>query len=297
MVDMHIHTVYSDGDKTIKEVLEKCEEKKLEYISITDHNTCKAYEEELLKNNTIFSGKIVMGAEMNATLDNGKRIELLAYNIKNPEIIEEWSNKFYSYDVLEKRFNRDKNKIIDICNKNNLVYDLNAIKKDIPVTDFFVVYMYFELIKHEENMIYMSEFLNSFNDFRREGLSNPNSIFYMGEDNSPQPMFRDVADIIHKAGGLVFLAHPFEYKFEDTIEFIDYLRKEIKLDGIECFHPSAEIDNRIDLLLEYARKNYLFISGGSDFHGDKKPNNYIGVGSGSLKISKKYIEEWCQILK
>ena len=292
MVDMHIHTVYSDGDKTIKEVLEKCEEKKLEYISITDHNTCKAYEEELLKNNTIFSGKIVMGAEMNATLDNGKRIELLAYNIKNPEIIEEWSNKFYSYDVLEKRFNRDKNRIIDICNKNNLVYDLNAIKKDIPVTDFFVVYMYFELIKHEENMIYMSEFLNSFNDFRREGLSNPNSIFYMGEDNSPQPMLRDVADIIHKAGGLVFLAHPFEYKFEDTIGFIDYLRKEIKLDGIECFHPSAEIDNRIDSLLEYARKNNLFISGGSDFHGDKKPNNDIGVGSGSLKISKEYIEEW-----
>lgn len=292
MVDMHIHTVYSDGDKTIKEVLEKCEEKKLEYISITDHNTCKAYEDELLKNNKIFSGKIVMGAEMNATLDNGKRIEFLAYNIKNPKIIEEWSNKFYSYDVLEKRFNRDKNKIIDICNENNLVYDLNAIKKDIPVTDFFVVYMYFELIKHEENMIYMSEFLNSFNDFRREGLSNPNSIFYMGEDNSPQPMLRDVADIIHKAGGLVFLAHPFEYKFEDTIGFIDYLRKEIKLDGIECFHPSAEIDNRIDLLLEYARKNNLFISGGSDFHGDKKPNNDIGVGSGSLKISKEYIEEW-----
>ena len=297
MVDMHIHTIYSDGDKTIKEVLEKCEEKKLEYISITDHNTCKAYEDELLKNNAIFSGKIVMGAEMNATLDNGKSIEFLAYNIKNPKIIEEWSNKFYSYDVLEKRFNRDKNKIIDICNKNNLVYDLNAIKKDIPVTDFFVVYMYFELIKHEENMKYMSEFMNSFNDFRRDGLSNPNSIFYMGEDNSPQPMFRDVADIIHKAGGLVFLAHPFEYKFEDTIEFIDYLRKEIKLDGIECFHPSAEIDNRIDSLLEYARKNYLFISGGSDFHGDKKPNNDIGVGSGSLKISKKYIEEWCQILK
>ena len=62
----------------------------------------------------------------------------------------------------------------------------------------------------------MSEFLNSFNDFRRDGLSNPNSIFYMGEDNSPQPMFRDVADVIHKAGGLVFLAHPFEYKFEDS---------------------------------------------------------------------------------
>lgn len=29
----------------------------------------------------------------------------------------------------------------------------------------------------------------------------------------------------------------------------------------------------------------------------KKTNNDIGVGSGSLKISKEYIEEWCEILK
>ena len=141
--------------------------------------------------------------------------------------------------------------------------------------------MYYELIKHEENLEKMGECANSFNDFRRDGLDNPYSIFYMGVDNSPKPMFKDVADVIHKAGGLVFLAHPFEYKFSDTTGFIDELRKEIALDGIECFHPSAEIDNRIDILITYARNNDLFISGGSDFHGDKKPNNEIGKGSGS----------------
>ena len=120
-------------------------------------------------------------------------------------------------------------------------------------------------------------------------------IFYLGADNSPKPMYKDVADIIHKAGGLVFLAHPFEYKLNDTIDFIDKLSKNIKLDGIECFHPSAEIDNRIEILIEYARKNNVFISGGSDFHGDKKPNNEIGRGSGSLEIPKEYIEEWVNL--
>ena len=291
MVDMHIHTTYSDGDKTLKEILEKCEENKLDIISITDHNTLKAYEDEILKNNNIFSGKIFKGIEMNATLDNKKTIEFLAYNIKNTKIIEEWSNKFFSYELLEEKFNKSKNKIIDICNKNGLIYDLDILKKDIPVTDYFVVHMYFELIKHKENMKYMSEFMDSFNNFRRNGLDNPNSIFYMGE-NFPQPLFRDVVDIIHKSGGLVFLAHPFEYMFEDTISFIDYLRREVQLDGIECFHPSAESDNRIEKLIKYARKNNLFISGGSDYHGDKKPNVYIGVGKGSLRIPKEYIEEW-----
>ena len=291
MVDMHIHTTYSDGTKTVEEVLKICEEKKLEYISITDHNTCKQYRDEALSKN-IFKGKLVTGAEMNATLDSNKRIEFLAYNIKNTEIIEEWSNKFYSYDILKEKFEESKKKIINICDKNGLIYDIDSIRKDIPVTDFFVVYMYFELIKHQENMKLMGEFINSFNDFRRNGLDNPNSIFYMGEDKYPKPMYKDVADKIHEAGGLVFLAHPFEYKFDDTIGFIDKLKKEIKLDGIECFHPSAEFGDRINTLVDYARKNNLYISGGSDFHGEKKPNNDIAIGSGSLNVSKEYIEEW-----
>ena len=32
MVDMHIHSLYSDGDKNIEEILKKCESKKLDYI-------------------------------------------------------------------------------------------------------------------------------------------------------------------------------------------------------------------------------------------------------------------------
>lgn len=294
MVDMHMHTLYSDGDKSIEEVLKNCEEKKLDYISITDHNTCKVYEDKAIKQN-IFTGKIVMGAELNAHVEN-KRIELLAYNIKHPEIINEWSNKFYSHEVLEQRFNRDKNKIIDICNKNGLIYNLDNIKKDIPVTDFFVVYMYYELIKYEENLKIMGNCADSFNDFWKNGLLNPESIFYMGEDNSPKPMYKDVANIIHKAGGLVFLAHPYEYRFEDTIGFIERLISEIQLDGIECFHPSSEEDNRSSILVEYAKKNNLYISGGSDYHGDKRPNNDIAIGNGTLKIPNEYIEEWAEVI-
>lgn len=298
MVDMHMHTLYSDGDKTVEEVLKKCEEKKLEYISITDHNNCRQYEDESLKKN-IFTGKIVKGCEMNATLDNGKRIEFLAYNIKNPEILNEWSDKFFSKEILTEKFELSKQASLEMCERAGLKYNLDNIKKDIPVTDFFIVYLFYEIVKYPENVEKLGNYANSFNDFRRIGLDNPNSIYYLEEKKKfPTPKFRDVVDKIHEAGGLVFLAHPFEYKFEDTIGFIDELRKEVKLDGIECYHPSAEVDNRIDILINYARTNNLFISGGSDFHGDKKPNNDIAIGSGSLNIPKEYIEEWaCPIEK
>lgn len=54
---MHMHTIYSDGDKTVEQVLKMCEDKNLEYISITDHNTTKQYGDEAFNKN-IFTGKI-----------------------------------------------------------------------------------------------------------------------------------------------------------------------------------------------------------------------------------------------
>lgn len=242
MVDMHMHTTYSDVDKSLEYVLKKCEEKKLEVISITDHNTCLQYKDKLLIDNTIFSGKIIVGAELMASLPNGKRIEILAYNIKYPEIIDEWNRKYFNEDVLRREQENAKRILLEACDKNGIIYDISNIKTDISATDYITVYIIQEILRH--------------------------------------------------AGALAFLAHPFEYRFDDTISFIDELRKKAKLDGIECFHPSAESENKIEVLLEYARANNLYVSGGSDYHGDKKPNIEIGVGTGTLNISKKYIDEW-----
>ena len=289
MVDMHMHTLYSDGDKTVEEVLKMCEERKLEYISITDHNTCKQYEDEALNKN-IFTGKIIKGVEMNATFRN-KKIEVLGYKIKEPKIIEEWSQKFFSKEVLKQQQEESKRKLLDICDKKGLIYDESKIEKNIPVTDYITIYIYKELMRHEENYEILGEFAESLNVFIRKGLMNPDSEYYTGSDNVPKPMYEDVIDVIHKAGGLVFLAHPFEYRFEDTIGFIDELLEEKKLDGIECFHPSADEDG-MKILVQYAKKHNLYISGGSDFHGSKKPDVEIGVGKGNLHISRDYIEKW-----
>lgn len=289
MIDMHMHTIYSDGDKTVEDILRMCEERKLEYISITDHNTCKQYEDNALNKN-IFTGKIIKGVEMNATFKN-KKIEVLGYKIKNPKIIEEWSQKFFSEEMLRAQQEESKRKLLNICDKKGLIYDEDKIEKNISLTDYITIYIYKELIRHKENYAILGEFAESLNVFIRKGLMNPNSEYYTGSDNVPNPMYKDVIDVVHKAGGLAFLAHPFEYRFDDTISFIDELRKEKELDGIECFHPSADED-KIGILIEYANKHNLYISGGSDYHGSKKPDVEIGVGKGNLNIPKEFVEKW-----
>ena len=88
MIDIHMHTLYSDGCKTVEEILKLCEDKKLEYISITDHNTCEAYYDKSILNNKIFTGKIIKGCELNAEFRN-RAIEILGYNI-DTDIIMKW---------------------------------------------------------------------------------------------------------------------------------------------------------------------------------------------------------------
>ena len=285
MIDLHMHTIYSDGDKTVEEVLKMCENKKLEYISITDHDTCKQYNDVALKNNHIFSGKIIIGSELHAVFQK-KNIEILAYNI-NPNIISKWCEKYYSEEKLREQQDICRQRLFDICNKHGLVYDESKIRKPKKVSEYVERPIYEEVMKHKENHKILGEFTESFGIFFRKGLANPESSYFMNHIEF-RPPYKEVIDIIHKAGGKAFLAHPFEYKFKDTIGFINDLRKEKELDGIECFHPSANQEQR-NILIDYAKSNNLYISGGSDYHGSPKPDIEIGIGRGDLNISKEIL--------
>ena len=286
MIDLHMHTIYSDGDKTVEEILKMCENKKLEYISITDHDTCKQYNDVALKNNHIFSGKIIIGSELHAVFQK-KNIEILAYNI-NPNIINEWCEKYYSEEKLREQQDICRQRLFDICNKHGLIYDESKIRKTKKVSEYVERPIYEELMTHKENYKILGEFTESFGIFFRKGLANPESSYFMNYIEF-RPPYKEVIDIIHKAGGKAFLAHPFEYKFKEIIEFINDLRKEKELDGIECFHPSANQEQR-NILVEYAKNNNIYISGGSDYHGNLKPDIEIGVGRGDLSISKEILK-------
>ena len=95
MIDLHIHTTNSDGSYKPEEILEKCEELGLEYISITDHDTCRSYNDlKKLDISKIYSGKIITGCEITTTY-KGRTIEILGYEI-DTNIINEWMKRYYT---------------------------------------------------------------------------------------------------------------------------------------------------------------------------------------------------------
>jgi hypothetical protein len=285
MIDLHMHTVYSDGDKTVAEILKLCEDKKLEYISITDHDSCKQYEDEAIKNNTIFTRKIIKGTELQAIFEN-KKFEILAYNI-DTNIMSKWLEKYYSEEKLIEKQKIGYEKLLNVFDKQGIIYEKEKIEKPKKSTEFIEKFVYEEAMRHPENYKKLGDGIKNYDVFYRKCITNVESPFFV--EPIGRPRYEEVIDIIHNAGGKAFLAHPIEYEFENILGFIDELKSKAKLDGIECFHPSASKEQR-KVLLKYAKENNLYISGGSDYHGKLKPDIEIGIGRGDINIPKEILE-------
>ena len=98
MVDLHMHTKNSDGTDNVKNLLKLCEEKKIEIISITDHDTCKSYVDmQKLDWRNIYSGKIIPGCEI-TTSYKGRIVEILGYGVE-PEVINEYMLNYYTHKL------------------------------------------------------------------------------------------------------------------------------------------------------------------------------------------------------
>lgn len=285
MIDLHMHTINSDGSDTPEELLRKCEKEKLEYIAITDHDTCKSYDD--LKNidiKKIYSGKIIPGCEL-TTIYEGRVIEILGYNV-DTDVINKWKDKYNTPELKKKRKEYTLCKIIEKVNE----LGIDIKREDIVFNCSADMAVYRELIKNrkENEKILGSKLLESVKNFFRLGVSNPESKLFV-DTSMFHPKPQEVVDIIHKAGGKAFLAHAYQYAFPNTLEFIDKLREIVEIDGVEAFHSTFTLDQMI-ILQEYAKKNKLYISGGSDYHGTVKPDVSLKTGCGNLHISKNILE-------
>lgn len=291
MIDMHMHTTYSDGADSLIEVLKKAESLKLEYISITDHDTCEGYKElAKLDVKKYFSGQIINGVEIKCAYKK-RLIEILGYKV-DPKVINNFMEEFHktkSKEILQQKY-------FDIlherCKDMGLVM---SKKEDIefnPKTDWASIKIYNDIKAHEENKLKVpDDFWSEFNIFSKKYCGDVNYPLYI--DKSKDYLQLDEAiKLVKDAGGLVFLPHIFIYKWaEDKKKLLDDIVAEYDIDGIECMHSEFSQDD-IDYLLEYTQKNNFYRSGGSDYHGKNKVGIEMAVGKGNLKIESYLIQDW-----
>ena len=234
MIDLHCHSTFSDGELKPNELLQEAEKLGLSYFSITDHNNCFAYQNI---NKKFFNGKLITGVELGTSFD-GQIIEILGYGMDINEInnwrkIEEKKEPEYErivYDRLE-----------EIFEKNNIHYSKNAKLRE-QIDDTFETgtikqLIYKDLLKYKENKQIITDELESYSNFNKIGLNNPKSILYIHEYTRFLSL-KEAVDIIHRNGGLCFLAHIYQYEVGNHLQFLDRIRDVVRLDGIEVYHSS-----------------------------------------------------------
>lgn len=232
MIDLHTHTTYSDGADDLITLLKNAEKAKLEVLSITDHVTCKAYEElKYIDIKQYYTGKLIKGCELYSAID-GQTIELLGYNI-DTDLFNKILPSIYYNESEDNKWQTEK--LLGICKDIGIHMDYDNIKVRYDV-EFGGDVILKEIVKYPQNKkLFDNEKAWYDNDiFYRACLTNSKSKFFI-DKTSFYPTIDKVIDLIKSAGGLVFIPHIFMYG-DNWVRFFDVLTKNYKIDGIECYY-------------------------------------------------------------
>ena len=293
MIDIHAHTRYSDGSDSVQEILTIAQEAKLTHLSITDHNTIDAYNDEAIKNKSKwFDGNIIPGVEITTTY-KGEIVEILGYGFDLELMGNELKKNVLTF---EEKQQKEYELIKNAYTKIGIQFNEDAIEFN-PKTSSSRKSFWKEIIKYPKNVQRLSNptSIDSSSKFTRQEVYNPKSDFYVDE-TSLYPTFQETIDMIHRCGGIAFLAHLYIYSHaRDIRKELLKIVEEHHLDGIECYYSTFSKSEMEDLE-EFCNRYKLLKSGGSDYHGTRKIGIQLGIGKGSLNVSEEILMDWAKYI-
>jgi len=275
-IDLHVHSTASDGTYAPFEILATAQEMGLKAISITDHDTLSGTKEALQLASS-FSVSVLSGVEISAKpppyMKNIKgSLHILGYgfDVENSPLSETLSE---FQQIRKKRMFQILQKLQQIGFSISLE-DLSTPNESIGRP-------------HIAQKMVEKGFASSIN-IAFDLYLGKNKPAYVDKYRLP---VKDVISLIRDAGGVPVLAHPGLLHIEDPIEYrtiFKCLANEGLL-GIEALYPLHSSD-QLQFFLKLAQEHHLLITGGSDFHGDIKPDILLGSGNGSFFVPYSLFE-------
>ena len=267
--DLHTHSCFSDGTLTPAQLIRLAEKAGLGAVALCDHNTVKGLPEftEAAQESTL---EAVPGIEF-STEYRGRELHILGLFIE-PRHYDAVNGLLDEALELKERSNRD---LIERLKEHGLPVDYDRIAEEAAGTvNRAVIGAY--LVSHG-HCASMEEAFDNWLSLER-GLFVP----------PKRPEALDVIPFIKSIGAVAVLAHPF-LNLEEP-ELRAFLSEAEGLDGMEVYYPLFD-KTQTALACQIAEEFGLAKSGGSDFHGDNKPDIRIGVGKGTLAVPLDCLEE------
>lgn len=270
--DLHTHSVYSDGTLTPARLIEEARKNGVGALALCDHNTISGLDEFVAAARG--SGVIgVPGVELSTEYNKGQ-LHILGLFVQ-PQSYGEISEMMKESQREKERSNA---LLVERLRKKGYGVDCVKIKHSTPDGLVNRAVIGAELVRGG----YVESVDEAFNTLLHSKFG-----FYTPPK---RPQALDVIEKIKGMGLLAVLAHPFLNLNEEGLREFLPKAKERGLDGMEAYY--SKYDERDTALSEEICDEYgLLKSGGSDFHGENKPEIMLGTGKGNLHIPMKIYED------
>lgn len=270
-IDLHVHSNKSDGTLSPVELIPLAKAADLSAFALTDHDTADGVAEAQAAG-AAAGIRVIPGIEISA-LYCEKDIHIVGLNI-DPESKElEGAMKYYR-DARESRNER----MCLLFQKAGIPLTMDEMYGAFPGAVITRAHFARYLLDHE----YVKSIPEAFEGYVGEGCP-----CYLPKDYMP---LEEAIPLIQRAGGHSVIAHPFQYRFPgDKLEEMMRKGKAVGLEGIEALY-TTHTDAQVRYVKKLAKKHGLWISGGSDFHGENKPRIAMGTGYGNLRIPESILE-------
>lgn len=270
-IDLHLHTTASDGTETPSEAVRLARELGLRAIAVTDHDTVAGVAGAVAAGEAL-GVEVVPGIEVSSDYRDNN-VHILGYFIDpaSPALrpVLEW--------VRTERIARNE-KIVAAMAADGLDISVEALRAEYPEAVLGRPHMAEHLMRRG----YAASVQEAFDRYLGEG-----GRYYMPKRRIS---IARAVETIRAAGGVSVLAHPLQYRYPrgEVVELIAYA-KELGIQALEC-HYSEHSPDEQEWLLSQAAAFGLGVSGGSDWHGKRKPHIAMGSGMGGLSVPYSVLE-------
>ena len=254
MIDLHTHSLASDGTDTPGELINKAHARGISVLGLMDHDTVAGWDEAISYLRPGMS--LVLGSEISCQTLDGTSVHMLGmlFDRENSALAEVLSTT---------RDNR-------LTRMNRIVARLNEAGFEITIEDVLAQLAPGATLgrPHLADALIAKKIVASRDEAFTELLHN-NSKYYISH-YSPTP--EDAIKLIKQAGGVAVIAHPLASLRGRTVSIESFKSMvEAGLDGIEISHRDQSEDER-QLLREIVEQYDIIATGSSDYHGNGKLN-------------------------
>lgn len=270
MIDLHVHSTFSDGSETPEALAAAAISAGLTAIALTDHDTLRGVP-PFLEACAARGLCGIAGVELSAEYVHGT-MHILGYLVQ-PGHVE------FEHALESMRDGRgDRNRII-LAKLNALGLAMTWDEVAAKAGEDVVGRPHFALVMIDKGYVKTKE--EAFDRYLAKGKTAYVDRVRLTPGNSIR--------LIHAAGGLAVLAHPCTLNHTDAeLRRLLTHMVEIGLDGLEVYY-SEYTPEQHRRYLALAKDYNLIMTGGSDYHGTLNPDIALGRGFGNLKIPDELI--------